>query len=191
MKSIAPSHASDEVLAQAILDKKIPLNRWNEKVDQWICRVRKARELYPDKDFPEYNEEEIQLIYLELCSGLTKAKEIRDLECLDYVKNLLSWDDQRFIEDALPEKLELSNGTKLKIIYEEGQEIKARAFIQQLFDLQDTPLLGPARIPLKLEILAPNHRPIQVTKNLANFWTTLYPEIKPGLARRYHKHKWI
>ncbi|WP_083800025.1 ATP-dependent helicase HrpB [Lentisphaera araneosa] len=190
--SICEANAqTEQVLAEKIIDGTIKLNKWNEKVELWITRVRKCAELYPDKDLITYSDQDLEIVYMEMCSGITKASEVRDMDCLVYLKNLLSWDEQCFIDEATPESIQLPEGKKLRIIYESGKEIYARAFIQQLFDLKETPLIGPARIPLTFEILAPNHRPIQVTKNLENFWSGLYPEIKPALSRRYHKHKWI
>ncbi|MEI9897737.1 MAG: ATP-dependent helicase C-terminal domain-containing protein [Chthoniobacter sp.] len=38
--------------------------------------------------------------------------------------------------------------------------------------------------------LAPNHRPIQITQNLATFWKDSYPKIKQELQRKYPKHDW-
>jgi ATP-dependent helicase HrpB len=46
------------------------------------------------------------------------------------------------------------------------------------------------RVPLTLEILGPNMRPLQVTSDLANFWATLYPSIRNELRRRYPRHEW-
>ena len=40
------------------------------------------------------------------------------------------------------------------------------------------------------EILGPNHRPLQVTQDLASFWEKTYPGLKPELQRRYPKHEW-
>ena len=186
-----PSTYCEEILAAQIDKGTIRLNKWNDKVNFWIRRVRKCSELYPEKELIRYSEEEIKIVYMEMSAGLTRASQVRDLDCLPYVKNLLSWDEQCFIEQAVPENIILPDGKKLRIFYEEGREVYTRAFIQQLFELKTTPLIGPARIPLTFEILAPNHRPIQVTKSLENFWSKLYPKIKPALSRRYHKHKWI
>jgi ATP-dependent helicase HrpB len=50
--------------------------------------------------------------------------------------------------------------------------------------------VGGGRVPLTIEILAPNHRPVQVTRDLENFWKETYPQIKQQLQRRYPKHRW-
>jgi ATP-dependent helicase HrpB len=41
-----------------------------------------------------------------------------------------------------------------------------------------------------LHLLAPNQRPVQVTTDLAGFWTRHYPQIRRELSRRYPRHAW-
>jgi len=41
-----------------------------------------------------------------------------------------------------------------------------------------------------LHLLGPNHRPQQVTSDLASFWKTTYAEVRKELRRRYPKHAW-
>ena len=50
--------------------------------------------------------------------------------------------------------------------------------------------IGQGRIALRIEVLAPNHRPIQITDDLATFWRESYPKIKQELQRKYPKHHW-
>jgi ATP-dependent helicase HrpB len=39
-------------------------------------------------------------------------------------------------------------------------------------------------------VLAPNHRPIQVTDDLTTFWAEMYPKVRTELSRRYPRHEW-
>jgi len=45
-------------------------------------------------------------------------------------------------------------------------------------------------VPLVIQVLAPNHRPIQITQNLETFWRDNYPKIKQELQRKYPRHEW-
>ena len=47
---------------------------------------------------------------------------------------------------------------------------------------------GPHRA--QIQVLAPNHRPIQITNDLEAFWRDSYPKIKNELQRKYPKHEW-
>ena len=60
---------------------------------------------------------------------------------------------------------------------------------QLLFGVEDTPVIANGH-PLLVKILAPNMRPWQTTKDLANFWKTGFPQMKKDLAARYPKHQW-
>jgi ATP-dependent helicase HrpB len=64
------------------------------------------------------------------------------------------------------------------------------ARIQELFGWRETPRLAGGRAPLLLHLLAPNHRPEQVTDDLASFWRNTYPVVRKDLRRRYPKHAW-
>ena len=50
--------------------------------------------------------------------------------------------------------------------------------------------IGRGRVPLRIQVLAPNHRPIQITNDLETFWRDGYPKIKKELQRKYPKHQW-
>jgi ATP-dependent helicase HrpB len=54
----------------------------------------------------------------------------------------------------------------------------------------DGPRVGGGRVPLVLELLAPNQRAVQVTTDLAGFWERHYPSIRKELVRKYPRHSW-
>jgi ATP-dependent helicase HrpB len=62
--------------------------------------------------------------------------------------------------------------------------------IQELFGVAETPRIAGGRQPVLLHLLGPNHRPQQVTGDLASFWKNTYPTVKKELRRRYPKHAW-
>jgi len=41
-----------------------------------------------------------------------------------------------------------------------------------------------------VHLLAPNGRAVQVTRDIAGFWTQHYPALRRELGRRYPKHAW-
>jgi ATP-dependent helicase HrpB len=64
------------------------------------------------------------------------------------------------------------------------------ARLQEFFGLADTPRLAGGRVPVLLHLLAPNHRPVQITRDLASFWANVYPGVRSELRRRYPRHAW-
>jgi ATP-dependent helicase HrpB len=56
--------------------------------------------------------------------------------------------------------------------------------------MREGPRVAGGRVPVVLHLLAPNHRAVQVTIDLAGFWSKHYPGIAKELRRRYPKHAW-
>jgi ATP-dependent helicase HrpB len=62
--------------------------------------------------------------------------------------------------------------------------------LADFFGLVTTPTILAGRLPLTVHLLAPNGRPVQITRDLEGFWERHYPTIRRELARRYPKHPW-
>jgi ATP-dependent helicase HrpB len=62
--------------------------------------------------------------------------------------------------------------------------------LQEMFGLTDTPRIAGGRVPLLLHLLSPARRPVQITRDLAAFWSGAYHEVKKELRGRYPKHYW-
>jgi ATP-dependent helicase HrpB len=68
--------------------------------------------------------------------------------------------------------------------------VVAAAKLQELFGLAETPRVGPRQVPVVFELLAPNGRPVQTTRDLRSFWERTYPEVRKELRGRYPRHPW-
>ena len=106
------------------------------------------------------------------------------------MRSWLSSGQQELIDQRAPERLELPNGRRAKILYDAKAPPTIAARIQDLYGVTGELRIDGNRIPLVIQILAPNHRPIQITRNLATFWKESYPKIKQELQRKYPKHEW-
>jgi ATP-dependent helicase HrpB len=185
-----PGAAVERILVERIKDGTITLEHWNEAVEQWMARVRCVAGWCPERALIAYTEEDLDVIRHELAGGAVRASELRDRPVLDAVRNALSWEEQEFVRKMAPEHVQLKRGFKMKIEYQPGASPRGRAKIQDFYGEEKTPTVAGGRVPLTLEILGPNYRPLQVTSDLANFWRTLYPELRNELRRRYPKHEW-
>ena len=62
--------------------------------------------------------------------------------------------------------------------------------LQDFFGMGESPRVGNGKVPVVVQLLAPNNRPVQTTTDLAGFWQRLYPQLRKELGRRYPRHKW-
>lgn len=126
----------------------------------------------------------------ELCQGMLSFDELRRADWLGLLRALMGFDMVVGVDRLAPVSLELATGSRHAIDYATGDQPRVSIRIQELFGTTETPRIVAGRMPLLIELLGPNHRPQQLTSDLASFWATTYPEVKKELKRRYPKHAW-
>jgi ATP-dependent helicase HrpB len=102
----------------------------------------------------------------------------------------LPYDLQRQLDRLAPERLALPSGRTTALDYRDDSSVVASVKLQELFGLADTPRIGPHKTPVTFALLAPNGRPVQITKDLRSFWNGSYQEVRKELRGRYPKHPW-
>ena len=96
----------------------------------------------------------------------------------------------RLLTQHAPEWIEVPSGNRIRLRYALGQPPVLAVRLQELFGLPATPRIAAGRVAVKLELLGPNFRPVQVTDDLASFWKNTYPQVRKDLRARYPKHSW-
>jgi ATP-dependent helicase HrpB len=96
----------------------------------------------------------------------------------------------RAVDRDAPEALAVPSGRRAALEYHDDGSVSASVKLQELFGLAETPRVGPRREAVVLFLLAPNGRPVQVTRDLRSFWDRTYPEVRKALRGRYPKHPW-
>ena len=94
------------------------------------------------------------------------------------------------IDRDAPESLTVPSGRIVRLDYAADGSVSASVKLQEMFGLGETPRIGPRREPVLLELLAPNGRPVQLTRDLRSFWDRTYPEVRKELRGRYPRHPW-
>ena len=107
-----------------------------------------------------------------------------------HIDACLPADLARRLDKDAPAWLALPAARRARVAYPDDGRAVVAVKLQYVFGLSQTPRLGPRRTPVTFELLAPNGRPVQVTSDLASFWTTAYPELRKALKARYPKHEW-
>ncbi len=185
-----PAEQAAVLLAREVAAGRCPLKNWDNAVDQWILRLNQLAEWYPEFELPRLGDDDRQLLVEQICLGATSYKEIKERPVWPTVKSWLSDAQQDLLEKYAPERLELPNGRKAKILYDAKAQPTIATRIQDLYGVTGELRIAGNRVPLVIQVLAPNHRPIQITQNLATFWKDSYPKVKQELQRKYPRHEW-
>ena len=115
--------------------------------------------------------------------GRTFVREINPAGALDSAIS-------RRLARLAPETLRVPSGRHAALDYREDGSVVAAVKLQELFGLAESPRLGPRHEPVVFELLAPNGRPVQTTRDLRNFWNSTYQEVRRELRGRYPRHPW-
>jgi ATP-dependent helicase HrpB len=178
------------VLAQEVLANRCSLTRWDESIETWIRRVNLLAILFPEYGIAPLTDADRPLLIEQICLGARSFRAVRRQPIWPAIKGWLTSEQQGTLDYQLPEEFRLPSGRKARIRYEAEPPPVLSARIQHLYDVEGTLTVADGRQHLRIEILAPNQRPIQVTDDLTSFWRNTYPVIKPALAGRYPKHEW-
>jgi ATP-dependent helicase HrpB len=186
----APLNEAAALLTQEVLAGRIKLEAWDEAVEQWILRVNRLAEWFPELEVSPITDADRATLIEQICYGELGARAVKDKPVMPVLRDWLTAEQLAVMDDYLPEKLTMANGRKAKLSYtKEGPPVMS-ARIQELYGVEAKFTLGHGRVPVKIEVLAPNYRPIQVTDDLSNFWREQYPKVKAELSRRYPRHEW-
>jgi ATP-dependent helicase HrpB len=186
-----PAKASSELIAEEFIGGSEKLQKWDEEVEEWLARVDFLAKACPDLGIEPLSDEDRHLLIADICSGARSVAEARTRPVLPALQDWYGWEKVRLLDKHAPARLEMPGGRRAKIRYPKNGEPFLEAKIQDLFTVNETPRVAAGRVPLVVHILAPSMRPVQVTKDLKSFWADSYPKLKPALARRYPRHKWL
>lgn len=179
-------------LITAVRNKGIDSLPWTEAVRQWQARVSMMGSL--EADWPEVSEHAllttVEQWLAPFLAGVRNWKGLQQINLMEALQSLLSWDQQQALKQALPTALEIPTGQQVRLDYttENGPVLAAK--LQALFGWTDSPRLASGRIPVVIHLLSPAQRPLAVTADLASFWREVYPEVRKEMRGRYPKHPW-
>lgn len=185
-----PLEAAGPLLAAEVAAGRLPLKYWDHEVEQWIARLNFLATACPELALPPLRSSDRLHLLEQLCHGAFTYKEIKDRAVKPVVQSWLSAEQRELLNRHAPERVDLGNGRRPKVVYAENAPPYFAARMQELFGLEKTPRIALGRVGLTVHILAPNMRPVQITQDLAGFWREHYPRLKQELQRKYPKHEW-
>jgi ATP-dependent helicase HrpB len=185
-----PTDEAAAILAREVGAGRCQLEHWNEAVEQWILRVNRLRQWMPELELPAIEETDRLSMREHICHGAFSYNEVRGRPVLPLVKSWLSRRQQAWLDEYAPERIQLPGGRTVKVIYSADGPPTIAARIQDLYGIKNALWIANRRVALRIEVLAPSNRPVQVTENLSVFWSETYPKLKHELRRKYPKHEW-
>ena len=214
-KEILTQEASPKVLEEL---KKLTVDAWREKIEKenWsgkflteavqtqLIKMRLAAKLYPEYGLPEFNEEDMELIFDEFASGKFLLRDINEDRYRSIVEDYFGKSMLQWLGKTFPDHYILPNGKRARYSYQEvavsddgksvhsieGVLVEISARIEDLMQLRGEHKIADGKLKVRYDILAPNFRTIQKTWDLTGFWQNTYAEVRKELRGRYPKHPW-
>jgi ATP-dependent helicase HrpB len=189
---VAPGEETARMLAQGIVRLGLERLPWSKALRQWRDRVMFLRRA-EGEEWPDFSDAALAADSEWLVPALADKTALADLDADDLAQvlhTLLPWNLRRRLDTEAPTHFAAPSGSSVPIDYaaEEGPKLAIR--VQELFGLDRHPSIAAGRVPLVLELLSPAHRPVQVTRDLPNFWRGSYAAVKAEMKGRYPRHPW-
>ncbi len=165
--------------------------RWGERSSALRARLVYLRTL--DDGWPDVTDAGLaaarEAWLWPLLDAAQSLAAIEDTALEQGLRNLVSWDRQRAIDDLAPPRLTTPLGSAaIDYAAEGGPRVEIR--VQELFGVTRHPSVGGGRTPLTLALLSPARRPVQVTKDLPGFWAGSWSAVRAEMRGRYPRHPW-
>jgi ATP-dependent helicase HrpB len=190
--------AAEAALREALVPQAESLLSGDEQLAPLMQRLSFLEHLLPDHLWPRggftgtlFDKGEL---VAQGCAGAVTIADVRR-NLRHAVEAMLTHDVRRVLNEHAPEALTVPSGNRIRLDWSSadvdplrGPTLAVR--LQELFGWTDTPRVAGGRVPVRLELLGPNYRPVQVTEDLRNFWATTYFQVRKDLRARYPKHSW-
>ena len=126
---------------------------------------------------------------LPFLGGKRSADDLKRLDPTEALTTYLGWDMLQAIDRLAPPAWTTPMGRAIPIDYA-GDTPAVALRLQEVFGTTTHPLIGPDRLPLKMTLLSPAQRPVQITTDLPGFWAGSYADVRKDMRARYPRHPW-
>ncbi|PTE12741.1 ATP-dependent helicase HrpB [Pseudogemmobacter blasticus] len=184
------TEAPPEALARAALEGLRALGLpWTPAARRLRARIALAR----GEDWPEVTEtalldsaEDWLLPYLD---GKRSAADLAALDLTQPLLARLSHGQRSDLDRLAPAQFTTPLGRSVPIDYD-GDHPSIEVRLQEMFGVTRHPTVGQHRLPLRVTLLSPAQRPVQVTLDLPRFWATSYADVRKDMRGQYPRHPW-
>jgi ATP-dependent helicase HrpB len=122
--------------------------------------------------------------------GATGRKDLAAIDLTMILQAELGWDRSTQLDELVPGFFSPPRGRDTEINYADPTAPTVAIRVQHLYGVTQHPTVMNGALPLRLQLLSPADRPIQVTSDLPGFWSGSWAEVRKEMAGRYPKHDW-
>jgi ATP-dependent helicase HrpB len=175
----APEVEAADLLTRMALEVGVDKFVDKEALDNFLARL----------SFAGFEAPDISEVMRNVCLGCHSFSDLKTA-AVNFIPLLEQGVNTRLLNELAPVSIRLKGGRLTKVHYDQATPPWISSRLQDFFGMTETPTIGPNKTPLVVHLLAPNHRAVQTTTDLAGFWERLYPQVRRELQRRYPRHAW-
>ncbi|QQA42317.1 ATP-dependent helicase HrpB [Pelagovum pacificum] len=182
--------ADPEQLSRAMCDGIRDLGLgFGAAADRFRTRVELLRSA--GEDMPEMTDEvlygSLETWLAPYLAGVVTVDQWKGFDALPVLRAMLDWDQVQRLDRLAPGKFRTPLGREIPIDYA-GDHPSIEVRLQELFGQTSHPVV--AGRALRITLLSPARRPVQVTTDLPGFWATSYADVRKDMRGQYPKHPW-
>ena len=168
---------------------------WNKKTRAWQARVLFLHRLAAGiEKWPDVSDQglsdTLETWLAPFLAGMSGKEHLQRVDLKGALFALLPRHQQNRLDRLAPTHLTVPSGSNIPLDYAAGDIPILAVRLQEMFGAVDTPTIAGGKVPVMLHLLSPASRPVQVTRDLANFWANTYFDVRKDLRGRYPKHYW-
>jgi len=197
-----PENGLARAVIEGILECGLSSLPWTQELRQWQARVMLLRsvegEAWPDASDRALADGLAAALADESCTcwlspwiaGISRRSQFARIDLRSALSAMLPGSLARRLEKEAPERIAVPSGNTARIDYtcQGGPALTVK--LQEMFGQTATPSVCGGKIPLTVHLLSPAGRPLQVTRDLAHFWTEGYAAVRAEMRGRYPRHPW-
>ncbi len=138
---------------------------------------------------PENFQDALREISGTFLHDILSLNALKKVQWLPVLKALANYTSLMELEELFPEFFTTPAGVKCRIDYS-GVQPTLSVPLQQMYGVKVHPVVGKEKLPLRIELLNPARRPVQISCDLPGFWQGNWHLVQKELRSSYPKHEW-
>ncbi len=181
-------------LIKALIQREgIGILPWTPELRLWQARWMCLKSVDGDQSIPDLSDqallETLDHWLLPYLGKIFRQSDLSKINLKELLINQIDWQLKTLLDQQVPEKIQVPSGSMVTIDYLQNPPVLS-VKLQEMFGQKNTPRIANNRILLKVHLLSPAGRPLQMTQDIGSFWLQGYQEVKKEMKGRYPKHPW-